>query len=153
MRDDGGDNSFAIVGDAEAKVSRVRKVYFEASSFGVLTSIPDGFVADPIDFVADDRVHLRRLSLRNKNRIRKALDPALIQSSSKRLGEVIRLGRRRAQRVQRCPPFFRSLSQPNRQPLHRLTHAWKIRGLIESIIRNHLATLNRLHERVMNLAG
>jgi hypothetical protein len=80
----------------------------------MLASISDRFIADPIDFVADNRMHLRCLSLRNKNRIRKALDPALIQSSSKRFSEVIRLGRRGAQRVQGCPTFFRSLSQPNR---------------------------------------
>jgi len=55
--------------------------------------------------------------------------------------------------VERCPSFVNGSSKPLGELRDSPSHSDWISGLIQCIIGNELATLDRLKERVMQLSG
>ncbi len=67
--------------------------------------------------------------------------------------KIVRFRRRSTQGLERRPPFLNRSRKPLRQLLNRPPHSGWISRLIQCIISNELATLDRLEERVMKLSG
>ncbi len=67
--------------------------------------------------------------------------------------EVVCLRRRRAQGIQRRPPFLHGLREPSRQLFHGSPHSDGIGGRLQRIIGNQLAALDGLEEGVVKFSS
>jgi hypothetical protein len=114
----------AVVRDTHNKVARIGESHIETTRGGVCAGIPDCLVTDPVDLVADNRMHLHRIADELDGRLQRALLPAIFDGAAKRFREIVRFLRRRATPLApRALPYWpvraRWTPVPSRAPSRR----------------------------------
>src|SRR5262249_59887180 len=107
--------------------------------------------ADPVDFIAYHGVHLPSFASDRQRRVDRATAPAILDGALKRFDEIIAFDRRLPKFEDCLSPFLSGLAHPGGNLLEGLCKRGRIRWSIERRIRDDLAPLQRLQQRIVEV--
>ena len=106
-------NPCSIVTHTEGKVVNISELDFQLTCPGMHTRVANGFVADAVNFITNDRVHLSGIANYRKCDRHGVGDEAVIGRPPESFREVVGLRCRRAQGIQRRPSFLHGAREPD----------------------------------------